>query len=149
MAKTVKEAYGEILRLRNEFYQKWQEVPHEVYDENRGVYKAKYEAFDKALELLTSSIVDPHPESSINKNLEEEVEKYIKENGLDGLDTIEEVKYISHYFANWQKEQIKKNAIEAYVDQVEYPGSTWIQLSENPKDLKDGDDIKIYIIKEK
>ena len=149
MAKTVKDAYGEILRLRNEFYKKWQEVPHEVYDENRNTYKAKYEAFDKALELLTSSIVDPHPESSINKNIEEEVEKYIKENGFDGLDTIEEVKYIAHYFANWQKEQIKKNAIEAYVDQVEYPGSTWIQLSENPKDLKDGDDIKIYIIKEK
>ena len=120
-----------------------------MYDENRCVYKAKYEAFDKALELLTSSIVDPHPESSINKNIEEEVEKYIKENGFDGLDTIEEVKYIARYFANWQKEQIKKTAIEAYVDQVEYPGSTWIQLSENPKDLKDGDDIKIYIIKEK
>ena len=148
MAKTVKEAYGEIMRLRNEFYQKWQEVPHEVYDENRGTYKAKYEAFDKALELLTPSIVSPQPKASINKNLEEEVEKYIKENGFDGLDTIEEVKYIAHYFANWQKEQIKKNAIEAYVDQVEYPGSTWIQLSENPKDLKDGD-VKIYIIKEK
>ncbi len=39
--------------------------------------------------------------------------------------------------------------ISEYVDQVEYPGSTWIQLSETPKDLKDGDDIKIYIIKEK
>ena len=62
MAKTVKDAYSEILRLRNEFYQKWQEVPHEVYDENRNVYKAKYEAFDKALELLTPSIVDPQPE---------------------------------------------------------------------------------------
>lgn len=58
-------------------------------------------------------------------------------------------KNIACHFANWQKEQIKKTAIEAYVDQVEYPGSTWIQLSENPKDLKDGDDIKIYIIKEK
>ena len=149
MAKTAKDVYSEILRLRNEFYQKWQEVPNEVYDENRGIYKAKYEAFDKALELLTSSIVDPHPESSINKNIEAEIKKYIKENGFDGLDTIEEVKYIAHYFANWQKEQIKKNAIEAYVDQVEYPGSTWIQLSENPKDLKDGDEIKIYIIKEK
>lgn len=47
MAKTAKDAYSEILRLRNKFYQKWQEVPHEVYDENRGTYKAKYEAFDK------------------------------------------------------------------------------------------------------
>jgi len=62
MAKTIQDAYGEILRLRNEFYQKWQEVPHEVYDENRDAYKAKYEAFDKALELLTPSIVDERPE---------------------------------------------------------------------------------------
>lgn len=59
MAKTVKGAYSEILRLRNEFYQKWKEVPQ--YDENRDAYKAKYEAFDKALELLTPSIVDPQP----------------------------------------------------------------------------------------
>lgn len=60
MAKTVKDAYSEILRLRNEFYQKWQDAPW--YDDNRGAYKAKYEAFDKALELLTPSIVDPQPE---------------------------------------------------------------------------------------
>lgn len=66
MAKTVKDAYSEILRLRNEFYQKWQEVPQ--YDENRDAYKAKYEAFDKALELLTPSIVDPQPEESIEYN---------------------------------------------------------------------------------
>ena len=65
MAKTLNDAYGEILRLRNEFYQKWQEVSHEVYDENRDAYKAKYEAFDKALELLTPSIVDPQPKESI------------------------------------------------------------------------------------
>ena len=148
MAKTVQEAYGEIVRLRNEAYKKWMETPTD--DEyNRVVTKAKFQAYEKCMELMTPSIVDPHPESSINKNIEEEVEKYIKENGFDGLATIEEVKYIARYFANWQKEQIKKTAIEAYVDQLEYPGSTWIQLSENPKDLKDGDDIKIYIIKEK
>ena len=62
MAKTVKDAYSEILRLRNEFYQKWQEAPK--YDEERDAYKAKYEAFDKALELLTPSIVDPQPKDS-------------------------------------------------------------------------------------
>lgn len=50
MAKTIKEAYGEIMRLRNDFFQKWQECNQ--YDENRSTYKAKYEAFDKAMELL-------------------------------------------------------------------------------------------------
>ena len=62
MVKTVQEAYGEILKLRNEFYQKWQECNQ--YDENRDEYRAKYEAFDKALELLTPSIVDPQPKDS-------------------------------------------------------------------------------------
>ena len=60
MAKTVQDAYSGILRLRNEFYQKWQETSQ--YDDNRGAYKAKYEAFDKALELLTPCIVDERPE---------------------------------------------------------------------------------------
>ena len=68
MAKTVKDAYSEILRLRNEFYQKWQEAPQ--YDENRGAYRAKYEAFDKALELLTPSIVEPTaPMDGIGKRM--------------------------------------------------------------------------------
>ena len=62
MKKKVQDVYSEILRLRNEFYQKWQEVPQ--YDENRDAYKAKYEAFDKALELLTPSIVDPQNSQS-------------------------------------------------------------------------------------
>ena len=56
MTKTVKDAYSEILRLRNEFYQKWQDAPQ--YNENRDAYRAKYKAFDKALELLTPSIVE-------------------------------------------------------------------------------------------
>ena len=60
MAKTVKDAYSEILRLRNEFYQKWQEA--DQYDENRSAYKAKYEAFDKALEQLTIAYRNGEPE---------------------------------------------------------------------------------------
>lgn len=63
MAKNVKDAYSEILRLRNEFYQKWQEND-EPSGHNRTVLKAKYEAFDKALELMTPSIVDPQPDDS-------------------------------------------------------------------------------------
>ena len=61
MAKTVQDAYSEILRQRNEFYQQWQEN-NEPSDYNRTVLKAKYEAFEKALELLTPCIVDERPE---------------------------------------------------------------------------------------
>lgn len=292
MAKTVKDAYGEILRLRNEFYQKSQEVPREANDENRDVYKAKYEAFDKALELLTPSIVDPQPEDSgeltlsvtkmsdqeepvkpkfkvgdkIYKNVlvdpdeQWEVEKVDEEKGeyhirnmfvVNGLcfedqddwelveqksndnvetkfnvgqkftdnketdkwklveepiseDLLDEIhnrweddphtkwpkcpykdfKNIACHFANWQRErdakykadnniccmkfddieaarigayeqgksnmkqQMMNTAIDGYIDQIEYPGSTLIQLSENPKDFNNGEDVKVIIIKE-
>ena len=51
----IQEAYSEIVRLRNEFYQKWKES--DQWDENKATYKAKYEAYDKAMELLTPAIV--------------------------------------------------------------------------------------------
>jgi hypothetical protein len=49
--------------------------------------------------------------------------------------------------AHWNEKQIMNNAIDGYIDQVEYPGSTLIQLSENPKDFNNGEDVKVIIIK--
>lgn len=140
MAKTVKDAYSEILRLRNEFYQKWQEVPHEVYDENRNTYKAKYEAFDKALELLTPSIVDPQPEepmtadkvnldrciydidlvASGREDLEKELDRYLPSvfnKNMDGGNPkfatwYKALRKTAVHVANWQREQIMKDAKE-------------------------------------
>ena len=51
------------------------------------------------------------------------------------------------YGAHWNEKQIMNNAIDGYIDQVEYPGSTLIQLSENPKDFNNGEDVKVIIIK--
>ena len=47
---------------------------------------------------------------SASKNLEEEIDNYVKRNGYDGLDSIEEVKYIANHFAEWQKENLWKPA---------------------------------------
>jgi hypothetical protein len=129
MAKNVKDAYSEILRLRNEFYQKWQEA--DQYDDNRGAYKAKYKAFDKALELLTPSVVDPQPEEPIEYNPFDDFrhtdsEEPISEN-LDEEDSFDEllqklyIKYnkevsleklldIASNFVKWQKVQMIKSA---------------------------------------
>ena len=50
MAKTVKEAYGEIVRLRNEAYKKWIETPTD--DEyNRVVTKAKFQAYEECMKF--------------------------------------------------------------------------------------------------
>ena len=41
-----------------------------------------------------------------------------------------------------------KEAVDGYVDQIEFPGKTWVELSANPKELEDGDSVKLIIIKE-
>lgn len=44
---------------------------------------------------------------SVIEGLEEEIDNYVKRNGYDGLDSIEEVKYIANHFAEWGKNQAK------------------------------------------
>lgn len=52
------------------------------------------------------------------------------------------------HFYNLGKHQMMKDAVEGYVDMLEFPEKTWIELSAIPKDLKDGDKVKLIIIKE-
>jgi len=114
MKKTVKDAYSEILRLRNEFYQKWQETSQ--YDDNRGAYKAKYEAFDKALELLTPSIVDSQPEETVSEDMEKAAKVY--EQTRNDLDVVSDNQMVERAFqagAKWQRQQMMKKAIEGIV----------------------------------
>lgn len=134
MKKKVQDVYGEILRLRNEFYQKWQETSQ--YDDNRGAYKAKYEAFDKALELLTPSIVDPQPEVSIEYNpfdnfRHTDSEEPISEDLLDEIHNrweddphtkwpkcpYKDFKNIARHFADWQKQKMMKDAVDVWYDE--------------------------------
>ena len=114
MKKTVKDAYSEILRLRNEFYQKWQETSQ--YDDNRGAYKAKYEAFDKALELLTPSIMDSQPEETVSEDMEKAAKVY--EQTRNDLDVVSDNQMVERAFqagAKWQRQQLMKKAIEGIV----------------------------------
>ena len=80
--------------------------------------------------------------------LQEEVEKYLDNNNIKVVSGISIFDFARHII-NWQRKQIMNSAIDGYIDQVEYPGSTLIQLSENPKDLENGDDVKVIIIKNK
>lgn len=85
-------------------------------------------------------------EKSVSMSLEEEVEKYLDTNNIKCVSGISVFDFARH-IANWQKQQIINTAIDGYIDQVEYPGSTLVQLSANPKDLENGDDVKVIIIK--
>lgn len=88
-----------------------------------------------------------HKEEPASDDLEIEIDKYIKENGFDGIDTIEDVNYIARYFANWQKLQIMKGAINKHVH-LEYGEEKIDLFNKDLKGLKFGDKVKILIIKE-
>lgn len=146
MAKNVQDAYSEILRLRNEFYQKWQEASQ--YDDNRGAYKAKYEAFDKALELLTPSIVDSQPEEPVNEELEKVAYEYSLYPVAPSKFVLAEQGFKDG--ANWQKQQLMKKAIEGIVT-TNIDG--WINVMTGfirPEEAgaNFGDKVKLIIIKE-
>ena len=49
-------------------------------------------------------------EEPVSEDLEEEINNYVKMNGYDGLDSIEEVKYIANHFAKWQRANLWKPA---------------------------------------
>lgn len=51
-------------------------------------------------------------EEPVSEKLKEEIDNYVKRNGYDGLDSIEEVKYIANHFAKWQKQQLIDKACE-------------------------------------
>ena len=167
--KNKKAAYSEIMKLRNEFYQKWQDAPQ--YDDNKGAYKAKYEAFDKALELLTPSIMDSQPEESIEYNPFDDFrhtdsEESVSENLLDEIHNrweddphtkwpkcpYKDFKNIACHFANWQKQQMMKNVIEREV-KVDAGGYPYISCDiefydyDNDKPLaKKGDMVKLIVL---
>ena len=174
MAKNVKDAYSEILRLRNEFYQKWQEASQ--YDDNRGAYKAKYEAFDKALELLSPSIVDPQPKDSgelthsVTKTSDQEkpVSDDLDIAGCQSFNCAcedlnkedkDSATYVKEYFkelwmcafkdgAHWNDQQIMKDAIEV---EIIDPGTYTIIKTKDDTVLYGhyGDKVKLIIIKER
>lgn len=156
MAKTVKDAYSEILRLRNEFYQKWQEND-EPSGHNRTVLKAKYEAFDKALELLTPTIVDPQPEKPVS----EDVEKAAFQAYLEAED---KESYTDTYIdgfkagAKWDRQILTKNAVKGIVHHfgddeiaaIHYNDPKGVSMSYfvSSNDLKAGDNVKLITIKD-
>ena len=160
MKKKVQDVYGEILRLRNEFYQKWQETSQ--YDDNRGAYKAKYEAFDKALELLTPSVVDPQPEEPIEYNpfddfrhtdSEEPVSEDMEAEFLRAAHNLREQPTLSawfRHFYNLGKQQIIKDAVDG-VTKVDNNGNILLEANLNhlAKNCDLSQKVKLIIIKER
>lgn len=160
MKKKVQDVYSEILRLRNEFYQQWQEND-EPSDHNKIILKAKYEAFDKALELLTPSIVDSQPEEPIEYNpfddfrhtdSEEPVSEDMEAEFLRAAHNLREQPTLSawfRHFYNLGKQQIMKDAVDG-ITKVDDNGNILLEANLNhlAKNCDLSQRVKLIIIKE-
>ena len=160
MKKKVQDVYSEILRLRNEFYQQWQEND-EPSDHNRIILKAKYEAFDKAMELLTPSIVDPQPEEPIEYNpfddfrhtdSEEPVSEDMEAEFLRAAHNLRAQPTLSawfRHFYNLGKQQIIKDAVDGFT-KVDNNGNILLEANLNhlAKNCDLSQRVKLRIIKE-
>ena len=65
----------------------------------------EYPEHEGAYHILCNldTYIDSLQEEPVSEDLEEEIDNYVKRNGYDGLDSIEEIKYIAQYFTKWQK----------------------------------------------
>ena len=91
-------------------------------------------------------------ENPVCEGLEEEIERYLHSLGVgyggwvDGMED-DDLRSIARHFAQWQKEQMMKEAVEASVGR-NFTGMQQIYLTIYPERYKDGDKVRIVIVKE-
>ena len=139
---------AEIERLYN------QSLADENRQADRGLERAANVSYGKSIackELL--SFINTLPKEPVSEDLEDAAIKYADENTEDPTEMNE---YDSEYFdwhdycervykagAQWQKEQMMKDAVDATLAKTE--GMIWI---DNTKAYNKGDKVKVIIIKE-
>lgn len=116
---------------------------------NRMLYK---HGEDMCLDYMRRfrNIIDSMQEGPVSEDLEEEIQKHLKEclNVKFPTTDIESIKkdveYTARHFANWQKKQMMKDAVEVQVNPL--LGETFVGCKVNG--YKVGDKVKLIIIKE-
>ena len=126
--------------------------PHKEGLQETNVVNAIVRNVLKELETFINSL----PAEQVGKDLEEEIKLYQlrnpvinhNERSLNDL-----VKRVGTYFANWQKEQLMKSAIDGcYISRNKYTKKNVLNgfdiKCDTIQKFKDGDKVKIIIIKE-
>jgi len=118
----------------------------------KNVYLDYHEGYNDALKR-TISIIESMEEESVSEDLEKEIINYIgfpQEVDEDISTTM--MRKAARHFANWQKEQMMKDAVEGTVEEPEC--LLWRIISDDLEglfvvnnNLHDGDRVKIIIIK--
>ena len=101
--------------------------------------------------------IDSMHKESVSENLDNEIESYMKANLKWNSDALREpienwgIK-IARHFANWQKQQMMKEAAEGYIDAFPYADGIKVLFGGKHLDVISkfhvGDKVKLIIIKE-
>lgn len=120
-------------------------------DENKNFHSSYDEGKFDALSAV-DALLDSMQGETISEDLEEEIQKTIHNHffDLNGIAiagtsvyaTVDDMVYIAKHFANWQKEQMMKDAAEATLLK-----NNMIRLKKTTHPLYVGDKVKVIIIK--
>lgn len=102
----------------------------------------KYTALESLLQFI-DSIQEPASE-----DLEEEIDRYYSDWQFDDDTIYEDMRDICRHFAEWQKQQIIKDAIDATILDIDAQTVELGLWPEKLLDIKEGDKVKIIIVKE-
>lgn len=111
------------------------------------------ESLDKASKCRflyeLKKFIDSLPEEPANEDLEEEYDNYFKKHEIDiVLNPYSNCKEIARHFAEWQKQKMMKDAVDATILDVDAQTIEFGLWPEKLLDIKEGNKVKILIIKE-
>ena len=138
---------AKLEEMKAKYNQERDEEENPLHSDGNGMY---WSGFFTCLKEITS-IVDSLPEESANEDLEEEIDAWCQ-NVITGLPIVKEA---ARHFADWQKQQMMKDAVHAIVDnpfRMEFPNiyPDYRELKDycDKNGIKDDDKVKLIIIKE-
>ncbi len=117
----------------------------------------KNELFDKCVKNVNPEVMEEVNRNIdkilVSEDLEQEIEaEYNKSREIGGRHNMllwvnkRRLAELAHHFANWQKKQMMKDAVEGIARPDD--NEIWVNLREYGYKFEDGDKVKIIIIKE-
>lgn len=93
------------------------------------------------------AFIDSLPEEKPSENLNDEIKKFIEEYGYERGEDKLLIAIVARHFAEWQKEQMMKDAVEGEVENSCF-GIVYLRKNLMNEGYSTGDNVKIIIVKE-
>lgn len=135
----------EIERRKVQYYERemkaWDDNG-EYGDEDCYFYQGQRKACEGLLLFLDTLSEEPD-----NEDLNDEIKKFIEEYGYERGEDKLLIAIVARHFANWQKQQMLKDAVEGMVCATITGTNAISFLSPLPDELNAGDKIRIVVLK--